>query len=105
VEPGTEADLPILQDRVGIGANVIRPDLAVHPQLFVPSEFVFDAAKHRFIVGLRQALMARIRRDVVGKVLEQLDHDVLLNDVRSPARQGLLARHPGVEAKVTTAAG
>jgi hypothetical protein len=75
-----EADLRIFPDRAGIESAVIRRDLTLDPHLFVPTQFVFDVRyQHRFVISLRHMPMARNRYDVVGKVLQRLDHDVLLN--------------------------
>jgi hypothetical protein len=62
-----------------IPGGEIGRDLGVGPQLFVPLQLVFDDwYHHRFVIGLRQTPTACKRRDVVGKILQHLDHDVLL---------------------------
>src|SRR6478736_377037 len=75
-----EADLRIFPDRAGIESAVITRDLTVDPHLFVPTQFVFDARyQHRFVISIRHTPMARYRYDVVRKILQRLDHDVLPN--------------------------
>jgi hypothetical protein len=81
----------------------IGRDLGVRPQLFVSLQFVFDGwYQHRFVIGLRQTPTARKRRDIVGKILQHLDHDVLLTGmgVCCRCRNRLLTKRPRVEAKV-----
>src|SRR6476619_262976 len=94
-----EADLRILPDRAGLESAEIRRDLTVDPHLFVPTQFVFDARyQHRFVISLRHTPMARYRYDVVRKVLQRLEHDVLLN------RRVVIVSSPSVlvqETKVT----
>ena len=57
--------------------------------------------EHRVVIGLRHMSMERKRSDVVGKALQHLDHDVLLNGMAQLSRRHRASpERPGAEAKV-----
>src|SRR5271156_3818342 len=103
VEEVTEAELRLVPPGAGIDPGEIGRELGVGPQLLVPSKFVLDVRYHPCVIGLRQMPVTHICGDVVGKVLQLLDHDVLLDDMGSGScRDRLLAERPSPEAKGTS---
>jgi hypothetical protein len=81
VEEMSEVELHMAPPGFGIEPGEIGRQHYVGPQLLVPSKFVSDLQHHPCMIGLRQAPVAHICGDVVGKILDLLDHDVLRDDV------------------------
>jgi hypothetical protein len=103
VEEVTEAELRMVSPGAGIDPDEIGRELGVGPQLLVPSKFVLDVRYHPCVIDRRQMPVARMCGDAVGKVLQFLGHDVLLDETASGScRDRLLAEHPSPEAKVTS---
>jgi hypothetical protein len=79
VEEVAEADLLILPHRAGVDAVQVSGDLKVDPQFLVPTQPIFKIwDQHLVVISLRDMPVVRESGHVVGKALQQLDHELLL---------------------------
>jgi hypothetical protein len=75
-----DPELGIRPDRAGTETDEVGRDLEINAHPFVPAEFVLEAwYEHRVVIGLGHMPVESERGDVVGEIVEHLDHDAIVS--------------------------